>query len=234
MTMPLHNMAKNKTIEELVGDLPDEEGYFREEAAIALAERDREAVGPLLTALSSDNWRLRGGSAYILGLIADPRTTRPLAQALIKEDNEWIRCEMGAALGRIGPPATPVLVMVLKEGNLDARYIAAIALAGTGSVETVEPLMEALQDEDWRVRGVAAQALGCLGDPAAIRPLARALNDTVSYVRRHAAWSLALIGGPAACRALSKALRDEDSYVRRIAEATLETIDPKCVHEFDP
>jgi HEAT repeat protein len=232
--MPLHNMANNQTIEGLVRDLPDEEGYFREEAARALAEKDREAVGPLLAALSSDDWRLRGGSAYILGLIADPETTWPLAQALMKEDNEWIRCEMGAALGRIGTSATPVLVMVLKEGNLDARYIAAIALAGIGSAEAVEPLIRALQDEDWRIRGVAAQALGCLGDPTAIRPLAEALNDTVSYVRRHAAWSLALIGGPAASRALSKALKDQDNYVRRIAEATLETINPKCVHEFNP
>jgi bilin biosynthesis protein len=227
-------MANDKTIEELVGDLPDEEGYFREEAARVLAEKDREAVGPLLAALRSHNWRLRGGSAYILGLIADPRTTRPLAQALMKEDNEWIRCEMGAALGRIGTPATPVLVEVLEEGSADARYIAAIALAGIGSAEAVEPLIRTLQEEDWRVRGVAAQALGCLGDPIAICPLVEAINDTISYVRRHAAWSLALIGGPAASRALSKALNDEDNYVRRIAEATLETIDPKCVHEFDP
>ena len=170
-------MAKNKTIEELVRDLPDEEGYFREEAARALAEKDREAVGPLLAALSSDNWRLRGGSAYALGLIADPGTTWSLAQALMKEDNEWIRCEMGAALGCIGTPATPVLIMVLKEGSADARYIAAIALAGIGSAEAVEPLIRALQEKDWRVRGVAAQALGCLGDPMAIHPLAEALND---------------------------------------------------------
>jgi bilin biosynthesis protein len=227
-------MAKNKAIEELIRDLPNEEGYFREEAARALAEHDREAVGPLLAALSSDNWRLRGGSAYVLGLIADSQATQPLTQALMKEDNEWIRCEMGAALGRIGNPAMPSLIMTLRKGNADVRYIAAMALAGTGSAETVEPLIEALQDEDWRVRGVAAQALGCQGNPTAIRPLVEALNDTASYVRRHAAWSLALIGGPAASRALSKALKDEDNYVRRIAEAALDTINPKCVHEFDP
>lgn len=227
-------MAKNKAIEELIRDLPDEEGYFREEVARALAEHDGEAVEPLLAALSSDNWRLRGGSAYVIGLIADPKATQPLIQALMKEDNDWIRCEIGASLGRIGSPAMPSLIMTLKQGNADVRYVAAMALAGTGGDETVEPLIEALQDEDWRVRGVAAQALGCLGDPTAICPLGEALNDTVSYVRRHAAWSLALIGGPAASRALSKALKDQDNYVRRIAEATLETVNPKCVHECDP
>ena len=232
--MSLHNMSKSKAIEELIRDLPDEEGYFREEAARALAEHDGEAVGPLVAALRSDNWRLRGGSAYVLGLIADPKATQPLTQALMNEHNEWIRCEIGATLGRIGNPSMPSLIMTLRRGNADVRYIAAMALAGTGNSETVEPLVEALQDEDWRVRGVAAQALGCLGDPTAILPLTEALNDTVSYVRRHAAWSLALIGGPAASRALSKALKDEDKYVRCIAEATLETINPKCVHEFDP
>jgi len=227
-------MGTSKDIEELIRDLPNEEGYFREEAARALKEKAGEAVEPLLVALSSDNWRLRGGSAYVLGLIADPRAIQPLAKALINEDSEWIRCEMGASLGSIGTPATPVLIMVLREGSPDVRYIAAIALAGIGSAEAVEPLIMALEDEDWRVRGVAAQAIGYLGDPLAVRPLAAALDDKVSYVRRHAAWALALMGGPVATRTLTKALMDKDNYVRRIAEATLETINPKCVHEFDP
>jgi HEAT repeat protein len=41
----------------------------------------------------------------------------------------------------------------------------------------IDPLIEALKDEDWRVRQKAAWALGYLGDPRALTPLRRALGD---------------------------------------------------------
>ena len=47
----------------------------------------------------------------------------------------------------------------------------------------VDPLIEILDDEDWRVRGAAAWALGNLKDDAAIEPLEALLEDESGYVR---------------------------------------------------
>ena len=47
----------------------------------------------------------------------------------------------------------------------------------------VDPLIEILDEEDWRVRGAAAWALGNLKDDAAIEPLEALLEDESGYVR---------------------------------------------------
>ena len=43
-----------------------------------------------------------------------------------------------------------------------------------GSTEAVEPLIEALKDEDWGVRTAVAKALGDIGDERAIDPVKKA------------------------------------------------------------
>ena len=48
---------------------------------------------------------------------------------------------------------------------------------------SVEPLMQALNDEAWEVRAAAAKALGKLGDRRAIDALQPLLRDNVSQVR---------------------------------------------------
>jgi HEAT repeat protein len=54
----------------------------------------------------------------------------------------------------------------------------------------VEPLIQALQDEDSFLRRVAAVAVGNIGDARAIEPLTRALEDEDSLVRQAAAEAL--------------------------------------------
>jgi HEAT repeat protein len=66
---------------------------------------------------------------------------------------------------------------MLSSENPGDRWRAIEVLARTGDERAVEPLIAALQDEDWRVRQKAAWALGYLGDPRALTPLRRALGD---------------------------------------------------------
>ena len=66
------------------------------------------------------------------------------------------------------------------------RVDAANALGRIGDIRAVEPLIEALKDEDKEVRMEAADALGLIGDTRAIDPLQQLLEDE-SGVRNHAA-----------------------------------------------
>ena len=74
------------------------------------------------------------------------------------------------------------------------RLHAAEALGKIGDERAVEPLIEALNDEDASVRRGAAVALGRLGAERAVEPLIEALNDEEGHVRRGAAVALGRLG----------------------------------------
>jgi len=74
----------------------------------------------------------------------------------------------------------------------------------------MEPLLDALHDEDAGVREHAAKALGRLGD-AAVEPLLAALRDEDESVRVEAAEALGQIGDVRAVQPLLTALHDAAS-----------------------
>jgi HEAT repeat protein len=78
----------------------------------------------------------------------------------------------------------------------------------------VEPLIDALNDRDWRVRAYAAWALGYSGDTRATAPLVGMLHDRRWRIRSMAAHSLANLGDPAAEPAMLSAVGDEAWQVR--------------------
>ena len=47
----------------------------------------------------------------------------------------------------------------------------------------VDPLIDLLDDEDWKVRGAAAWCLGNLKDERAIEPLTKLLDDESGFVK---------------------------------------------------
>ncbi len=95
----------------------------------------------------------------------------------------------------------------------------ALSLVREGSI--VEPLIEVLQDSDWRVRGYAAWALGASGDARAAGALIPLLDHPVWRVRAMAASSIREIGNASAAFAMTKALEDPAWQVRAEAVAFL-------------
>jgi hypothetical protein len=92
------------------------------------------------------------------------------AQYALKPLEQWTEQEAAAeALGRIGPPAIPQLIELLKSPNPDVRLIAAQVLARMGSdaKEAVPTLIPLLKDPDERVRKAATRTLGRIGPDAA-------------------------------------------------------------------
>lgn len=91
-----------------------------------------------------------------------------------------------AALAALVMPVTADrvgdLILDLKFGTPGVRSEAAHALGEIGDARAVDPLIDALQDEDRRVRERAARALGKIGDARAVGPLIEALKNENGWV----------------------------------------------------
>ena len=184
----------------------------RANAAISLGRvSDARAVDPLITALKDEDSSVRLNAAVSLGAIGDPRAMDPLIDALDDENPEVWR-NVTEALGKFGEQAVDPLITVLGDYNQSSnvRSNAARSLGYTGNARAVDPLVEALRDEDEWVRYAAATALGDIGDKRAVEPLIEALDDEEWTVLGSVATALGKIGDPKAVDPLITALKYED------------------------
>ena len=138
-------------------------------------------------------------------------------------------CEISADLVRLGPDAVSELIQVVKDNDVDLRYVAADALDEIGP-PAVPVLIQALKDGEEVLRERAAEALGRIGPGAkhAVPALIQVLKDQDSRVRVAAAWALGRIGPAAkdALPALNELLKDEFKDGREAAEEALKKIQP--------
>jgi HEAT repeat protein len=85
----------------------------------------------------------------------------------------------------------------LRLSRIATRWFVIIVLAmhaGIGFPDEIEPLINLLKNDDWRVRESAAKALGRLGDKRALEPLITCLKDEDARVYKSAAAALANLG----------------------------------------
>ena len=135
---------------------------------------------------------------------------------------------------RIGPPAMPLLVELLRnESETIRREAVDVLIDLTPHTQAIQAaLRQALRDEDAVVTGDAARALGALGARAApsVAALVRTLAHEDPYVRIYVAEALASIGpaAAAATSALADALRDSVPGVRWAACEALASIGPSA------
>jgi hypothetical protein len=99
------------------------------------------------------------------------------------------------------------------EGDL-VRDRSAWALSRQRGGLLVEPLMESLDDRDWRVRAYAAWALAGSGAARAVPALVALLSDPNWRMRAMAAYALDGIGDERAATAMADAVEDEAWQVR--------------------
>lgn len=88
------------------------------------------------------------------------------------------------------------------------------ALTRVENGQLVAPLIESLDDSDWRIRAYAAWALGHSADPRATQPLIALLDSDIWRVRAMAASGLANLADPAAERAMLARIDDPAWQVR--------------------
>ncbi len=165
-------------------------------------------------------------------LVQGGRRSLPLLKRFLDRDDEDLHVVTFQIIQRIGPPAIPLLVDLLRHARDSIRRRAVNELIDLAPhTEWIQPaLTRALIDEDAVVTGDAARALGALGRRAS--PSVGALVNTLShedpYVRIYAAEALASIGPNAAkaTHALAEALGDPVPGVRWAACEALASIGP--------
>ena len=201
--------------------------------------QSRQAKGPDLSTNSAVvlDWahRLTASDSKVrataeAALVQGAGRSLPLLRRFL--DDEDLQPRTFEIIRRIGPPAMPLLVDLLRDQRVSIRRNAVDVLIDlTPHTESIQPaLRRALRDEDSDVAGDAARALGALGPKAS--PSVRALVTTLShenpYVRIYAAESLASIGPKAAAATedLARAVGDPIPGVRWAACEALASIGP--------
>ena len=114
-----------------------------------------------------------------------PSTLPERSEFVVRPDRQWgLQETVVDSLSRIGQPAVPGLVRMLRHPDAERRVQAADILARIGpqAEEAVAGLIDALEDPDERVRKAVARALGQIGAGAAeaVGPLLQVLEETSS------------------------------------------------------
>jgi outer membrane protein assembly factor BamB len=165
-------------------------------------------------------------------LVQEAGRSLPLLRRFLNRRNVDLHRETFAIIQRIGPPAIPLLVDLLRDQRVSIRRNAVNELIDlVPDIESIQPaLRRALRDEDVMVAGDAARALGALGPKASpsVSALVTTLSHEDAYVRVYAAEALASIGprASAATKDLARAVSDPVPGVRWAACEALASIGP--------
>ena len=204
---------------------PDKE--VRWKAASALGKLgDSKAVKPLMEAIYDKDWNVRRQAANSLGDIGDQNAVPHLIKAL--KDSEWnVRKYAAIALGKMkDKKAIPILLEALEDEDADVRWKSMLALEKFGE-STVDPLINALKSENWRLRVRAVEILGKIGSEEALFALMTIISDKIDsnrHVRGKTAEALGRIGDKRALGVLDNIRNDEYSYVQDKAEIAVNRI----------
>jgi HEAT repeat protein len=194
----------------------------RARAARALgAIGDQGTIQSLVEALPDGEPEARAGALIGLGHFKDPATFDRMADLLLEDPHIEVRQAAARALGASKHPrALPYLMVALNDPfwwyeREEEAEVLLEAIVGMGGI-AVEPLLEALTDNEMTVRRFAATLLGRIADPRAVQPLGMALYDTHFEVGKAAARSLAGFGAPG-LKPLAEALHHPEPWLRQHA-----------------
>ena len=195
----LGTLGDPKAAKPLARTLRDEDPVVQQEAAAALGRiGDPGAVADaILASLKHDDPLIRNEAVATLQEKGD-EAVAPLIHALIHRRDEEVKREAADALVIVGPPAVDALCYVLtldkKKTHAIARQIAAWTLGTIGDRRAVEPLGEALaNDNDPGVRHESAKALARVDGDRAVELLVEATKDRDEDVRKEAKRALKIL-----------------------------------------
>jgi HEAT repeat protein len=219
----LGEIGDSGAVEPLIAALKnDEYSGVRWKAAEALSKIGAPAVEPLIGALSHDDDDVRWKAAIALGEIGDPRAIEPLIIMLCDEDR-FVRSRAAYALSMIGEPAVDPLIRVLRDGDGNLRWGAAIALGKIQNPRAIEPLIRALADKYENVRAESAAALAAMGKPA-LGPLLQFLKFSDGAARLEIVTALGELQDTDAIQPLIQLLENADEDERKAIADALDAI----------
>ena len=200
----------------------DEMSGVRWKTAQSLVKIGAPSVEPLISVLQHSDSDVRWKAAIALGEIGDLRATEPLIRQLSDSDR-FVKSRTAHALGMMGAPVIRPLIRILRQGDGNQRWGAAIALGRIKDPQAVEPLILALADKYENVRAEAAASLAAIGTPA-IAPLIRFLKYSEGTVRIEVMNALGELHASDAIEPLVQMLEKADEEERYAIAATLDAI----------
>ena len=169
---------------------------------------NKRATQFILLSLKNENSEVRQKAAEALGKIGDKKAIDALVQALKDENKWWVSSEVAGALDKLG--------WIPSSKSERAYYLIAKKewdeISNIGN-SAIEPLIQALKDEDRDVRERSACILGEMGNVRAVEPLIQTLKDEHQDVLIATAEALKKIGKPAV-EPLIQALTDGNNNVQ--------------------
>lgn len=174
-------------------------------------EREKDLAGLMRLLKFENDESVRRDAAFAIGKISDPNSVMYRSH---DENNE--------------KQGLDELITVLKDENIAGQKDIVNDLVEIGE-PAVEPLINLLKDEKWRVRYISAETLGEIGDSKAVEPLIDSLNDENNGVRSNSIIALVEIGKPSV-EPLIDILDDNNWHMKwQAAEALGEIGDKKAI-----
>ncbi len=236
----LAHEADAEALPVLVAALKDEDAYIRESALYALDCydldcHDKEPVEAGIIALLARDGSAKIREAAARALASCTANAVPTLTAALSDPVASVRKQAIRSLGWLeASDAVAALTAVLeKDGNLDMRAEAAMALGEIGSDDALPPLIAAARNASPVIRKHAALGLGRMRHPQAPSYLAAMLKDADTEVREEAASALDSITGIGEVRdpeifvPLCEALEDSSVEVREEVISTLGNLEDK-------
>lgn len=189
----------------------------------AETENLKQSVDELINTLKSTDVKQQKQAARDLIDIGNP-AVNPLINSL-KDGNWKMRWYASEILGEIrDEKAVQELIVTMGDENSGVRSKSMIALVEIGE-PSVDPLINALSNENLQIRRQAAEALGVIGSKKAVEPLTETLKDENSWVQKTAAESLGSIGDKKAIDALKMMLKDDNLEVQNAVSQALKKLE---------
>ena len=227
----LGKIADPRAIDPLI-EVLKQQRYESKDAAWALGEiKNARAIDPLIEYLISVTLTLNQQKTQFNQnkKIKFFRYQEEATKALLKLGNQvidplinsilmtqgygYINMDFVRILLEFGDLAIDNLIVKLKHGDPHICSKAAGMLGAIKHPRAVNPLIEALNNEDEKVQGAVMRALGRIGAPA-VDPLIEALNDEDKEFRAAVIAALGRIGTPAAVDTLISVAENRSSDLR--------------------
>ena len=150
---------------ELASYAADPDPQVRRAAARALGRsKNKEVFDLLLSLIHDENSDVRGAAAQAMGSQRNEKADDVLIEVLEKDKSGTVRGKAVQGLGRLGTEqARDKVLGCLKSEQADIRSSAAVALGRSKDKKSIEPLIAALLDPDYKVRNAASKSLARLG-----------------------------------------------------------------------
>ncbi|AZP15766.1 NACHT domain-containing protein [Streptomyces aquilus] len=152
-----------------------------------------------------------------------------MMEAYISADRD-VRRHIGEKYLALFPETVEPIVQASRHQRADVRREASLLLARLDGSLAVDPLLDALTNEDGAAHDDVVQALGTLGDPRAVEPLLGILTAPDGTTNHAVATALGELGDPRAVQPLIDALPHTSGEVHTAVVQALGTLgDPRAV-----